>query len=213
MCVNAGPHRGPGQFADRAEALANGRLHPIRTFRRVTWHKNKPRLSGVCVRCGCVLQPRVSPSLLAVALARVDYAPARRHRGDESAAVEVEPVHQPDRILPRVVTPQDVGFAVAVEVAHAHDAQVGSGTKGSGRSATSVGPVHEPDRVLPGAVLRHRMSALPSPLKSPTPAIVQLVEPDAWIRGLLVNVNPFISQIAFCPCWCRATGCRPCRRR
>ena len=48
------------------------------------------------------------------------------------------------------------------------------------------------------SVLRHRMSALPSPLKSPTPAIVQLVGTTPSPPPLAC-VRPFISQIEALP--------------
>src|SRR5437867_13192964 len=51
----------------------------------------------------------------------------------------------------------------------------------------------------PVAVLRHRMSALPSPLKSPTPRIVQWASLTGVMSALLARLEPVISQMAFCP--------------
>src|SRR6266487_3580240 len=47
--------------------------------------------------------------------------------------------------------------------------------------------------------LRHRMSGLPSALKSPTPAMLQLRSVTVGIAALLEIVVPFMSQIAFSP--------------
>src|ERR1700730_13862270 len=50
----------------------------------------------------------------------------------------------------------------------------------------------------PSLELRQRRSLLPSPLKSPTPAIIQTV--DTWAKtGLAVACAPFIVQIATDP--------------
>src|SRR5208282_4297017 len=43
------------------------------------------------------------------------------------------------------------------------------------------------------------MSALPSPLKSPTPTTCQFRSETVGREGLLRIVPPFISQISFCP--------------
>ncbi len=51
----------------------------------------------------------------------------------------------------------------------------------------------------PVARSRHRMSDLPSPSKSPTPAMLQLRSITVEIGALLESVVPFMSQIAFWP--------------
>src|SRR5438046_2250925 len=51
----------------------------------------------------------------------------------------------------------------------------------------------------PVARLRHRMSDLPSPSKSPAPAMLQLRSVTVGIAALLEIVVPFMSQIEFSP--------------
>src|SRR5690349_8802918 len=51
----------------------------------------------------------------------------------------------------------------------------------------------------PVALLCHRMSDLPSPSKSPTPAMLQLRSVAVFVAGLPDTAAPFMSQIVFCP--------------
>src|SRR6267154_1562961 len=56
----------------------------------------------------------------------------------------------------------------------------------------------------PVALLRHRMSDLPSPSKSPTPAMLQLRSASVEKSPPPVCVVPFMSQMAFSPvAWLR----------
>src|SRR6185295_3484763 len=78
-------------------------------------------------------------------------------RGDEGDARLGGAVHVPDRDRARraLVTPHEVGLAVAVEVANAHDApgEPGCGPRSDGRGADSRRTVHEPDRDNAGRTL------------------------------------------------------------
>ena len=90
------------------------------------------------------------------------------------AADHLQPVHFPDRRLPVLrVLEQDVGMAVAVEVAGSQ--WPSSSLSGSG--GTSGPPIthrgSSPRSRLAPLVFRHRMSEWPSSLKSPVPTAVQ----------------------------------------
>ena len=125
---------------------------------------------------------------------------------------DVGAVHGPDRRRPVVVLPQDVGLAVAVEIASVLD-MPGRPRIGA-RAAATDRRWCRPSVQIAGVPLSfcHRMSDLPSPLKSPASFDM-----------------PGRSRIGQAPlhrsCWCRpwsrspacrcrsAKGCRPCRRR
>src|SRR5258708_11497390 len=64
----------------------------------------------------------------------------------------------------------------------------------------TLGPFMNQIATLPPVVSRHRTSLLPSPLKSPDPAILKLVAtfPTPAVLGFK-TVVPFISQIAMLP--------------
>src|SRR5579863_2724572 len=89
---------------------------------------------------------------VAVEIAGPDRVPAwTRVRGkDRAAAGNLRgPVHFPDRDLPGArIPPQDVGEAVAVEVAGPDRMPAGSRNGAHGPAADHIGPVHFPDRGL-----------------------------------------------------------------
>ena len=87
-------------------------------------------------------------------------------------AADAGAVHEPDGDEARGVPPQDVGLAVAVEVADALDRPVLGPTPNGAPMLPMLVPFMSQMATSP-EVCRHRMSALPSPLKSPTPWIVQ----------------------------------------
>src|SRR5438552_17698097 len=62
-----------------------------------------------------------------------------------------------------------------------------------------VAPFMSQIELSPVAPLRHRMSDLPSPSKSPVPAMLQLRSVTAADGALLEIAAPFMRQIAFRP--------------
>src|SRR2546430_14579745 len=62
-----------------------------------------------------------------------------------------------------------------------------------------VAPFMSQIEFSPVARLRHRMSDLPSPSKSPTPAMLQLRSASVGMTPPPAMVVPFNSQIAFSP--------------
>src|SRR5258707_11673031 len=63
----------------------------------------------------------------------------------------------------------------------------------------SLAPLLTQTILPPVELLRHRMSDLPSPLKSPTPAMLQFGSATVANVTLLEIAAPFISQITFSP--------------
>ena len=142
----------------------------------------------------------------------LDVPVGARIGADHGAADQGRAVHQPDRGLAVVVLPEDVGLAVAVEVAGIDHVPVGARVGTDGRAGDTLVPFISQIAAWPLSFCQ-RMSSLPSPLKSPAPSTCQL-GPGIGARptGAGHRSVPFISQIAAWPC-CPATGCRPCRRR
>ena len=83
------------------------------------------------------------------------------------------PVHLPHRDVAAGVLPQDVGLAVAVEIADAGDLPAVRDRRTDDGARRYRGPFISQIATLP-LVFCHRMSDLPSPLKSPVPAKCQL---------------------------------------
>ena len=109
-------------------------------------------------------------------------------------------VHQPDRGRAVVVLPQDVGLAVAVEVAGRLDLPARPRIERAGGAAGQlVEPSISQIAGVPSSCC-HRMSDLPSPLKSPVPLTCQL---GPGLNGPAAPVDsavePSISQIAGVP--------------
>src|SRR5207249_1319873 len=77
--------------------------------------------------------------------------------------------------------------------------QPATGWLGGYNVDATVPPFMKKMAFWPVEPLRHRMSALPSPLKSPTPTIFQLRSVTVWMLPLLTMVAPFMNQTAFCP--------------
>ena len=121
-----------------------------------------------------------------------------RRWADGAAADQAGAVHQPDRRRAVVVLPQDVGLAVAVEVAGAaRRASRARIVPNAARRRSRCVPFISQIAGVPSS-FRHRMSALPSPLKSPVPSIVP--------------ARPRIGRAAPPPIECRAVH-QPDRRR
>src|SRR5205807_856922 len=69
----------------------------------------------------------------------------------------------------------------------------------TGELAETVVPFMSQIAFSPVALLRHRISDLPSPSKSPTPAMLQLRSATVATAVALETVTPFMSQIMFSP--------------
>ena len=152
---------------------------------------------------------------VAVEIAGSDRLPARPGIGaDEAAAAGdlVDPVHLPDRDLAARILPQDVGQAVAVEVAgpDRFPTWPGVGADPLPPPITLV-PFISQIAAWPSPAFCKRMSACPSPLKSPVPISVQLGPGLGPADPPPIRLVPFISQIAPWPV-VFATGCRTGRR-
>ena len=101
---------------------------------------------------------------------------------------------QPQSIHPRaLVTPEDVGSAIAIEIANTDDFPAWSGT-----DLTASGVVELADFQIaftPVTALRQRMSDRPSPSKSPTPTMVHSVSATVatacGVDGLADYQTPF----------------------
>src|SRR5207244_847200 len=72
---------------------------------------------------------------------------------DIGSADDIGSVHQPDAGRPVIVLPQDVGLAVAVEIARAFDVPGGAGIGADIDGRGGRGPVHQPDAGLTVVVL------------------------------------------------------------
>ena len=94
------------------------------------------------------------------------------YRSETDKGLKRGAIHEPDYALAgNGVLPKNVRLAIPVEVARTSDAprciyrcETDKGLK--------RGAIHEPDYALAGKVFCQRMSALPSPLKSPEPAML-----------------------------------------
>ena len=129
------------------------------------------------------------------------------------AADDVGPVHLPDRDLAAGVLQQDVGMAVAIEIAGSDRFPARPGIGADGPAADRCWSRSSPRSRPARCAFCHRMSEWPSSLKSPVPTAFQLgpgLGPTVPPPTMLV---PFISQIAAWPLWRSATGCRNGRRR
>jgi hypothetical protein len=103
-------------------------------------------------------------------------------------------VHEPKPYVAAGVLPENVAPAVAVEVA-GRDNRPASGHGSNPGSVTCALFMNQsPTLLLPS---RHRMSLLPSPLKSPVPAIDQPLGPAPTPAA--VTCAPFMNQIPTLP--------------
>ena len=138
--------------------------------------------------------------------------PVRGDVADATAARDRRPVHQPEiQLAGAAVPPQNVGFAVAIEVATPAMSTQEKRSRGS-RRWSSWCRSSARCTTSPVVLFRHRMSALPSPLKSPD-ALNDPVQGEVPGLPLLLNVVPSINQRKTSPSRCFATGCRSCSRR
>src|SRR5712691_3670707 len=102
------------------------------------------------------------------------------YRVKESETCQRETVHEEHRVLAcRAVAPQDVGLAVAVEVADSHNAPVEVGHRVDGSVAQNRSAVHEPDYVLAGRAVAPQDVGLAVPIEvaDPRDAPVEICYP------------------------------------
>src|SRR3984893_3833015 len=125
--------------------------------------------------------------------------------GNDGGGDGVSAVHLPDRDCAAAVLPQNIGLAVVVVVAHPHDVPVRPRLP---RVAMTVVPFISQIAASPLSFC-HRMSARPSPLKSPVPLACQL-GPGLPTTAPPITLVPFISQIATEPSsFCHRTSEKP----